>query len=152
MITTFVLNAILHHLGMSWIISSNDEMKYEINKINHQIWFNKGTWYNKSIWSMLHGSLFEDFITHARTNRYDLMCSLVLHDKELPDYEDDESSIGDRIIPKHVTAEELEELGDTINFIDIWLKLLEENCDARRVAYITAMKMMSKQIPLTMIK
>ena len=43
-------------------------------------------------------------------------------------------------------------MGDTINFIDIWLKPLEENYDARRVAYITAMKEMFKEIPLTMIK
>ena len=35
------------------------------------------------------------------------MCSLVAHDKKLPDYEDDEISIGDRLIPKHVTTEEL---------------------------------------------
>ena len=41
---------------------------------------------------------------------------------------------------------------DTINFIDIWLKLLEENHDARRVAHITAMKEMFKQIHLTVIK
>ena len=30
MITKFLLNAILYHMGVSWIISSNDEMKYEI--------------------------------------------------------------------------------------------------------------------------
>ena len=30
-ITRFVSNAILHHVGMSWIISSNNEMKYEID-------------------------------------------------------------------------------------------------------------------------
>ena len=46
----------------------------------------------------------------------------------------------------------MEALGSTLNFIDIWLKLLEENYDDRRVAYITAMKEMFKQIPLTMIK
>ena len=40
MITTFMLNAILHHVGMSWIISSNNEMKYEIDEINHQDWLN----------------------------------------------------------------------------------------------------------------
>ena len=80
------------------------------------------------------------------------MCSLVAHDKRQPVYEDDESSIGDRLIPTHVTTEALEALGDTLNFIDILLKLLEENYDARRVAYITAMKEMSNQIPLTMIK
>ena len=28
MITKYVLNAILHHVGMLWIISSNDEIKY----------------------------------------------------------------------------------------------------------------------------
>ena len=43
-------------------------------------------------------------------------------------------------------------MGDTINFIDIWLKLLDDNYDARRVVCITAMKEMFKQIPLTMIK
>ena len=37
-------------------------------------------------------------------------------------------------------------------FIDKWLKLLEENYDARRVAYITDMKDMFNKIPLTMIK
>ena len=81
MITKFVLNAILHHVGMSWIISSNNEMKYEIDKINHQDWLNKGPWYNTYICSRLHGSLFEDFITHEITDRYNLMCSLVAHDK-----------------------------------------------------------------------
>ena len=96
--------------------------------------------------------MFEDFITHARTNRYNIMCYLVGHNKKLPAYEDDENSIGDRIIPKHVTTEALEELGDTMNFIDIWIKMLEDNYDARRVAYITAMKEMFKQIPLTMIE
>ena len=37
--TKFVLNAILHHVGMSWIISSNKEMKYEMDENNHQDWF-----------------------------------------------------------------------------------------------------------------
>ena len=40
----------------------------------------------------------------------------------------------------------------TLNDIDIRPKLLEDNYDAMRVEYITAMKKMSKQIPLTMIK
>ena len=77
MITKFVLNEILHHVGMLWIISSNEGMKYDIEKINHQDWLNKGPWYNTYICSRLHGSLFEDFITHARIDRYNLMCYLV---------------------------------------------------------------------------
>ena len=72
--------------------------------------------------------------------------------KKLPAYKDDEISIRDRLIPKHVTIEALEALGATRNFIDILLRFLEENYDARCVAYITAMKEMLKQIPLKMIK
>ena len=36
MLTKFVLNEILHHTGMSWTNSSNEEMKYEIDENNHQ--------------------------------------------------------------------------------------------------------------------
>ena len=57
-------------------------MKYEVEKINHPNWLNKGPWYNKAICSRLYGSLFEDFITHARTDRYNLLCYLVAHDKK----------------------------------------------------------------------
>ena len=68
---------------------------------------NKGPWYNTDICSRLHESLFEDFITHARTDRYDLMCYLVAYDTKLPGYEDDEINIGDRLINKNVTTEAL---------------------------------------------
>ena len=40
-ITKFVLNEILHHVGMSWIISSGKEINYEMEKNNHQDWLNK---------------------------------------------------------------------------------------------------------------
>ena len=34
--TKFVLNAMLYHVGMSWIISSNQEIEYEMNtESNH---------------------------------------------------------------------------------------------------------------------
>ena len=42
MITKFMLNAISHHVGILWIISSNKEMKYEIDENNHQDWLNTG--------------------------------------------------------------------------------------------------------------
>ena len=104
---------------MSWIISSNDEMKYEIDESNNQDCLNIGPWYNIAICSRFHGSLFEYFITHARTKRYNLMCYLVAHDKKQLYCEDDESSLGDRLLPKNATAEALEALGATLNFIDI---------------------------------
>ena len=86
LITKLVLNTILHHVGMSWIIRSNKEMNYEIDENNHQNLLNKGPWYNTSICSKLHGSRFEIFITQARTDRYNLMCSFVAHDKLYLDY------------------------------------------------------------------
>ena len=105
MITKFVLNAILYHVGMSWIISSNTEMKYEIDENNHHDCLDKSPWYNTSIYLRLNVSMFEDFITHARTDIYNLMCYLVAHDKIQPDNEDDEISNGDRSIPKNEITE-----------------------------------------------
>ena len=52
-----------------------------MNKTNHQDWLNKVPWYDTSICLKLHGSRFDDFITQARTDRYNLMCSLVAHDR-----------------------------------------------------------------------
>ena len=43
-------------------------------------------------------------------------------------------------------------MGATFNFTDIWLKLMEDNYDARRVAYSTDLKEMFKQILTTMTK
>ena len=127
-------------------------MKYEIDESNHQYWLNKGPWYNKSICSRLHVSLFEESITHARTDRYNILCYLVAHYKKQPDYEHEESSIGYRLILKHVTTEALEALGSTINIIETWLKILNHNYDVIFGMYNKAVKDMSKQIPITMTK
>ena len=54
-ITKLVLNAMLHHVGISWIISSNHKMDYDkYANSNHLDWFNKVPWYNKNICSKLH--------------------------------------------------------------------------------------------------
>ena len=63
--------------------------------------------------------MFEDFITHARTDRYNIMCYLVAHNKIKPAYEDDESSIWDRSIPKNATTKALKALYAALHFIDI---------------------------------
>ena len=104
-ITKFVLNAMLHHVGMSWIISSNKEMDYDkYTNINNLDWFDTGPWYNKNIFSKSHGITLEDFITQARTDRYNIMCSLVAYDRLQNYYKDHESSIRDREIPNDVTV------------------------------------------------
>ena len=107
-INKLVLNAMLHHVCMLWIISSNQGMEYEINtKSNYLYLLNKGPWYNRNIFSKLHGISFEDFITQARTDQYIIMCSLVAHDRLEPDYKYDEISIGDREIPNDATVKAL---------------------------------------------
>ena len=78
-----------------------------------------------------------------------ISCVLLLHMIKKPAYEYYKISIGDRLIPKHVTTESLEALGSTLNLIDIWLKLLDENYEARSVAYRTDTKNMFKQITTT---
>ena len=102
-----MLNALLHHVGTTWIICSNKKMLYEMNKINHPNWLNKGPWYNTAICSRLHGSLFEDFITHSRTDRYNILCYSVSYANKQPACEYEEISIVDEIIPKHVKTEAL---------------------------------------------
>ena len=89
----------------------------------------------------------EYFITQAITDRYNLICSLVAHDRLQPDYEDDVSSIGDRTIPNYAIIKTLESLGATFNFIVIWLKLLRGNYCARSESYINSMKEMFMKIP-----
>ena len=56
------------------------------------------------------------------------------------------------LITKNATTEALEAMGATLNCIEIWLKLLENNYVVRCRMYNKAMKEMFKQIPTTMIK
>ena len=81
----------------------------------------------KKMCSKLHVIKFEDFITQDRTERYNIMCSLVAYGRFQDDYKDDESSIGDRGVPKYATVKALQSLGATFNFIDIWLHFFREN-------------------------
>ena len=65
-ITSFMLNTVLHHVGMLWIIATHEQLKYDIDKHN-SYWMTGGTWYNTSICKKLHGNVFEEFIINART-------------------------------------------------------------------------------------
>ena len=75
------------------------------------------------------------------------MCSLVARDRLEPDYKDNESSIGDIEIPNDATVKYLKSLGDTFNFIGIWIKLLRENYCAQSESYSNALEDVFKQIP-----
>ena len=69
--------------------------------------FDTGPWYNKNICSKLYGTTFEYFITQARTELYNIMCSLVAHDRLQEHKPDDESIIGDRVTPNDATVKAL---------------------------------------------
>ena len=134
---------------MTWIVSSNAEMKYDMEEHKHEDWLNSGPWYNKNIYSRINGSLFEDFITQARTDRYNIMWSLVAHEKENSTSSDDESSLGERNVPKKLPTDTLKSLSATLKYIDEWILMFPENYDAKCEAYKTAMGHLFKNISVT---
>ena len=71
---------------------------------------------------------------------YHIVCSIVAHDKQQLLYWYEEISIGYSPIPKNATTESLEALGETLNFIYIWLKLFDHNYEIRCGMYNEAMK------------
>ena len=77
-ITTFVLNIMLHQVGMLWIIETHEQLQYDMDKHNSK-WMTGGTWYNTSICKKLHGKVFEGFIINPRTDIYNIMCSIDAH-------------------------------------------------------------------------
>ena len=80
-------------------------MDYDKNTHSKNLnWFDTGPCHNKNICSKLYGTTFQGFITQARTYRYNIMCSLFAHDKMQDNEQDDESSIGDRVIPNDATV------------------------------------------------
>ena len=104
MITQFVLNMVLHHVGLSWRKSSNKHMEYYIEE-NILDQFDKGRQYKTAIYSKLHGTMFEDYTRNDITDRYNLMCSKTAHDKILTTYVNDASSGGSRVITENSTTE-----------------------------------------------
>ena len=78
-ITTYVFNSMLHHVDMLWIIGTHEQLKYDMYKNNPE-WMTGGPWYNTSISKKLHGNVFEEFIRNARTDRYNIMCSIDAHE------------------------------------------------------------------------
>ena len=80
-ITTFILNKMLHHVGMLWIIENHEQSKYDM-EIQNSDWITCGTCYNTYISKKLHGNVFEGFIINSRTGRYHTMCSIDAYEKE----------------------------------------------------------------------
>ena len=72
----------------------------------------------------LHGTVFEEFIINARTDRYNIMCSIDANEKNYPLVHDDESSGGGFPLRSNSTTEALVSLSLTIDFIGCCLQAL----------------------------
>ena len=55
-------------------------------------WMIGGTWYKTSICKKLHGNVFEEFIRNTRTDRYNIMCFIDVHENNDPSEHDYGSS------------------------------------------------------------
>ena len=123
-ITAFVLNKMLHHVGMLWIIETHEQLKYYMDRHNSN-WMTSGPWYNTSICRKLHGNVIEGFIRNEITDRYNIMYDIDAHEKINPSEHDDGISGGGYPLPSHLTTESLVLIGSTVDFIGFWLEALE---------------------------
>ena len=80
-ITSFVLNKMLHHVVILLIIETHKQLKYYTDKHNSD-WITGGLWYNIFI-KKTRGNVFESFIRNARTDRYKIMCSIDAREKSI---------------------------------------------------------------------
>ena len=92
-INKFVLNIVLHHVGMLWIVKTNQQLEYGIDK-NNKDRITYGTWYNTSICKKLHGTVFGKYTRTTRTDKCNIMCSIDAHEKQQPSSVDDGRSGG----------------------------------------------------------
>ena len=58
MVTKFMLNTVLQHVGLSWIIDSNQQLEYDMDQ-NNLDWSKNVSWYNTSICAKLHDQRLE---------------------------------------------------------------------------------------------
>ena len=87
-ITPFVINMVFQHVGLFWIIQSNQKLNFDFQHKFHYCILNL-PWYNTTICSLLYGLSFEYYVTTAIHDRYNLMCSIEDHDREHPAIIDD---------------------------------------------------------------
>ena len=84
---------VLQHDGLYWIIQSNQKLNFDFH-LHCISWVLNVPWYDIKICPRLHGSLFEDYVTTDRRDRYNLMCSIEAHKRDHKTINDDASSGG----------------------------------------------------------
>ena len=126
-INHFVTNIVLQHIVLSWIVQSNKNTIFVFQK-HCTSWIINGPWYNTKIFSRLYDSVFENYFTTAKHNKYNLMYSIEVHEKNRKSVNkqkpvDDETSSGGGIpLPPNPTEKSLKPFGLALNLIESWLK------------------------------
>ena len=123
MITTFVLTTVLHHVDMSCIIETSQRLEYDIDKHN-PYWITYGPLYNKFIFTKLYGTVFEKYIRDARTDRYNIMCSIYECDKKNTSSVNYFSNSFGNKSRSSLTIEALFSLGEKIEFHRLLAKIM----------------------------
>ena len=59
MATRFILDSVLHHVCLSWIIETSHQLEYDIYKHNPD-WITYGPWYNTYMCTKLHVTVFQN--------------------------------------------------------------------------------------------
>ena len=76
----FFQKIVFCHTGLSLIIQSNKSLIFDFQ--NHfPSWIIIGPWYNTMICSIFYGSLFEDYCTTDKCDKYNIIFSIEAHAK-----------------------------------------------------------------------
>ena len=116
-ITGFVTNFVFQHVGLSCIIKLKKELKFYFYP-HYPYWVLNYPWYNTIFFSQLYGSYFEDYVTTAIKDRYNLIFSIESRNIMNPTVNYYAGSCVGRPLPHESTVDSLVSLGLTLNFIN----------------------------------
>ena len=89
---------VFKHVGLSWIIQSKQNLNFDFQH-NCTSWILNIPWYNTTICSRSHGLVFLKYVTAARHDQYNPMCSIEAHETEHKSIDDETGSGGGRPLP-----------------------------------------------------
>ena len=112
---------VLQHVGLYWTIQSNQKLNFDFH-LHFISWVLNVPWYNTKVCPGLHDSLFEDYVTTNRKDRYNLFCSIEAHERYHKTINYDASSGGGIPIPYNSKKDVLVSFGLPLNFIESWIK------------------------------
>ena len=96
--------------------------------------------------------LFEDYVTTAKCDRYNLMCSIYAYERNHKLVNEEASSGGVRTQPSNSIEKALKYFFLPLNFIESWLKSYKTNNESRTALFCEEMLELFQKIPVTLSK